>query len=77
MLRSAVQWARVIHALNEGWFHASHDKKNESDRTHIVIFTSVFGFANSPSAYYLMGIVRFPFIYFLHCYSLFHSPYDG
>ncbi len=34
-----------------------------------MIFTSVFGFANSPSAYYLMGYSAIPFIYFLHCYS--------
>ncbi|ENU6924318.1 TPA: hypothetical protein OTP64_004030, partial [Escherichia coli] len=30
----------------------------------LMIFTSVFGFANSPSAYYLMGYSAIPFYIF-------------
>ncbi len=37
-----------------------------------MIFTSVFGFANSPSAYYLMGYSAIPFLY-IFCIVILYS----
>ncbi|GKL36380.1 hypothetical protein NUKP55_30850 [Klebsiella variicola] len=39
----------------------------------LMIFTSVFGFANSPSAFYLMGYCAMPFYLFPPSFSLFRS----
>lgn len=36
-----------------------------------MIFTSVFGFANSPSAYYLMGYSAIPF--YIFCIVILYS----
>ncbi len=38
----------------------------------LMIFTSVFGFANSPSAYYLMGYSAIPFLY-IFCIVILYS----
>ncbi|KDS01945.1 inner membrane transporter YjeM [Salmonella enterica subsp. enterica serovar Heidelberg str. RI-11-014316] len=40
----------------------------------LMIFTSVFGFANSPSAFYLMGYSAIPWYIFSALLFLFHSP---
>lgn len=39
----------------------------------LMIFTSVFGFANSPSAFYVMGYSAMPFYLFPPSFSLSRS----
>ncbi|SUG49983.1 amino acid permease [Salmonella enterica subsp. arizonae] len=49
----------------KGWFELTHTiKKMSLIGLILMIFTSVFGFANSPSAFYLMGYSAIPWYIF-------------
>lgn len=56
---------RLANALErKGWLNDPHDKKDEPYWAYPDDFTSVFGFANSPSAFYLMGYSAIPWYIF-------------
>lgn len=66
---------RLANALErKGWLNDPHDKKDEPYWAYPDDFTSVFGFANSPSAFYLMGYSAIPWYIFSALLFLFHSP---
>lgn len=56
---------RLLNACqSKGWFNDPNNKKMSLPCLILMIFTSVFGFANSPSAFYLMGYSAIPWYIF-------------